>query len=272
MRLCVKIGGAQLEQEAARSRLAIAVASARSAGHEIVVVHGGGNQIRTLSARLGIPDRYHDGLRITDEPTAEVVLMVLGGAVNKTLVRSLGEAGVSAIVYTDISRGGTFAVRRHAPGGQDLGFVGAVRRVDRRLVDSLLASAFVPVLATVAPLDTAEPGDRSALYNVNADHAAAPLARAFGCEAMLFLTDVPGVLDAQGRLLPSLDAKNSEELRRAGVIRGGMIPKVDAALGALRDLPSGLVKIAPADGDDAVLRALDDSVGTRFIAANAGSL
>jgi acetylglutamate kinase len=271
MRLCVKIGGAQLEQEAARSRLATAVANARAAGHELVLVHGGGNQIRALSARLGIPDRYHEGLRITDEPTAEVVLMVLGGAVNKTLVRSLGEAGVPAVGICGAD-GGTFSVRRHAPGGQDLGFVGAVRRVDRRLVDSLLAAAFVPVLATIAPLDTAEPGDRSALYNVNADHAAAPLARAFGCGAMLFLTDVPGVLDANGQLLPSLGVKSCEELRRAGVIRGGMIPKIDAALGALRDLPSGLVKIAPADSEDAVLRALDDTVGTRFVAANTGGL
>ncbi len=264
MRLCVKIGGAQLERDDARAVLARAIGAAGDAGHEVVVVHGGGNQIRTLSSRLGIADRYHDGLRITDAPTAEVALMVLGGAVNKALVQSLAEANVAAVGLCGVD-GGTFTVRRHAPGGVDLGFVGSVRRVDRRLVDTLLAARFTPVLATIAPLDPSEQGDRSALYNVNADHAAAPLASALGCEAMLFLTDVPAVHDGDRRRLAELTPSRCQQLRKAGVISGGMIPKVDAALGALRDLPRGLVKIAPADGDDAVLNALDDAVGTRFV-------
>jgi acetylglutamate kinase len=263
MKLCVKIGGAQLEQEDARRTLARAIAAARADGHEVVVVHGGGNQIRSLGRRLGIEDRYHEGLRITDAETAQVALWVLGGEVNKTLVQSLGDAGVLAVGLCGAD-GGLFTATRHQPDGVDLGYVGTVERVDPRLCDALLAAGFVPVLATLAPLDPAAAGPRDRLYNINADHAAAPLARQLGCDAMLFLTDVEGVLDADRRRLPTLSPADCARLRAAGVITGGMIPKVEAALGALRSLPDGLVKIAPAAGADAVRAALSADVGTRF--------
>jgi acetylglutamate kinase len=272
-RLCLKIGGAQLEHPAARSELARGIANARKAGHAVVLVHGGGNQIRSLAHRLGLVDRYHEGLRITDEATADVALQVLAGEVNKTLVQCLVEHGVPAVGLCGadggISGRGTFTAERHAPGGVDLGYVGAVHRVDPHLPELLLASGYVPCLATLAPLENDLPGARDRLYNINADHAAAPLASALGCDALLFLTDVPGVLDADRIVIPALDAMSCRALQSAGVLSGGMLPKVDAALRGAAELPDGLVKIAPAAGPDAVLRALRDDVGTRFTNADA---
>jgi acetylglutamate kinase len=269
VRLLVKIGGAQLERDDARTAVARALAAAREAGHEPIVVHGGGNQIRELCGRLGLEERYHRGLRVTDAATADVVLMVLGGLVNRQLVLALEREGLRAAGLTGAD-GGTFAARRHRPGGVDLGFVGEVAHVDPRLVEALLRERLVPVLATVAPEAAARIDQKSlghpsdTFLNVNADMAAGPLAQAFGADALLFLTDVPGVLDAQQRLLPALAAADAERLRAAGVIAGGMVPKVEAALAAVRAAPRCVVKIAPAAGDDAVLAALRDEVGTRI--------
>lgn len=263
MRILAKIGGAQIEDEAGRAEFAGAVALARRAGHEVILVHGGGNQIRTLGKRLGIQDRYHEGLRITDAETADVVLMVLAGLVNKTVVRALSLAGVIACGLTGVD-GATFTARPMVAKGVELGYVGAIQTTNRTLVDLLLQKGIVPVIATVAARDPGAAGDDAHFYNLNADLCAGPLARAFGADAMLFLTDVPGVLGADKRLLASLDTKRCTALREAGVIQGGMIPKVAAALSACEDNPRALVKIAPATGDSAVLAALHDAVGTRF--------
>lgn len=261
MRILVKIGGAQLEQPGPRSQLCKALARARAEGHELIVVHGGGNQIRQLSKALGIEDRYHDGLRITDARTAEVVLMVLGGQVNRTLVAALQAARVPAVGLCGAD-GSTFTARKLEKPGIDLGYVGAIDLVRPQLVHSLLACGYVPVLATVAPGsggDGCEP-----FYNLNADHAAGPLCRAFGCDALLFLTDVPGVFDAERRLLPRLTPADCERLVQSGAAAGGMVPKLEAALLALRENPRALVKIAPADAPDAVLGALRQQTGTTF--------
>lgn len=265
MRILVKIGGAQLEEPGARAQLCKAVAAARAEGHEVVVVHGGGNQIRQLGKALGIEDRYHDGLRITDARTAEVVLMVLGGQVNRTLVASLQRAGVAAVGICGAD-GGTFTARKLERPGVDLGFVGAIDTVRPQLVQSLLASGNVPVIATVAPGSNSREGEP--FFNLNADHAAGPLCKAFGCDAVLFLTDVPGVLGKEKQLLRTLTAKDCEQLAEAGIATGGMLPKLEAALMALRDNPRAMVKIAPAGEPDAVLRALRQNVGTSFVNAH----
>lgn len=261
MRILVKIGGAQLEQPAARAALCGSLAAARDAGHELIVVHGGGNQIRQLGSALGLEDRYHDGLRITDARMAEVVLMVLAGQVNRTLVAALQRHGVPAVGLCGADAG-SFSARRLERPGVELGYVGAVDEVRPGLVQTLLAAGYVPVLATVAPGRTA--GDGEPFYNLNADHAAGPLCRAFGCSALLFLTDVPGVLGGGGELLRELTPADCERLRRSGIAKGGMLPKLEAALLALHENPAAMVKIAPAAGPDAVLRALSPEVGTRF--------
>ena len=261
MRILVKIGGAQLEQAGPRAQLCQSVAAARARGHELVV-HGGGNQIRALGKALGIEDRYHEGLRITDARTAEVVLMVLGGQVNRTLVASLQRAGISAAGICGAD-GGTFTATKLEKPGVDLGYVGTIHTVRPELVLTLLEGGHVPVIATVAP--GAQAGDGEPFFNLNADHAAGPLCRALRCDALLFLTDVPGVLGADKKLLPVLTPGDCARLVQTGAATGGMLPKLDAALLALRDNPAALVKIAPAGDGDAVLRALQPDVGTAFV-------
>jgi acetylglutamate kinase len=268
MRILVKIGGAQLEDAGPRGQLCDSLARARSDGHELVVVHGGGNQIRVLTKALGLQDRYHEGLRITDAPTAEVVRMVLAGTVNKTLVQSLQHRSVDAVGLCGAD-GDTFTARRLAASGVDLGHVGAVDHVRPELVEALLASGRVPVVATTAA-GTGADGD-APFFNLNADHAAGPLCRAFRCAAILFLTDVPGVLDGNGQRLASLTPADCERLVATGVAKGGMLPKLDAALQALRENPHALVKIAPANVADAVRIALRDDTGTRFTTAAAAA-
>ena len=270
MRVVVKIGGAQLEESRARRSLASSVAAARERGHELVLVHGGGNQIRELTRRLGIEDRYYEGLRITDADTAEAALCVLGGQVNRTLVRSLEDVGVRAVGLTGAD-GGTFQARPMTCGEVELGYVGEVARVRTRLLERLLAGGYVPVLATVAPRERSDEGgdpaeeDSEPFYNVNADAVAGPLGRALGADAVLFLTDVAGVTDETGAIIDHMTPEDGEALTKVGVIQGGMVPKVRAALSALEANPRARVVIASAEGDGALLAALEGSVGTRFL-------
>ena len=267
MRILVKIGGAQLERPEPRARLCAAIASARSHGDEVVVVHGGGNQIRELSGRLGLADRYHEGLRITDEATASAALMVLGGAVNRTLVQALQTAGVGSVGLTGAD-GATFTAAPLSRDGVDLGYVGEVDQVDGRLVETLLKASMVPVIGTVAPRADATAGEP--FFNINADHAAGPLCRALRCDALLFLTDVAGVLDGNGKLMPLLTEADCDRLVATGVATGGMLPKLDAARRAARENPRAIVKIAPSDADDCVRSALRDGAGSRFFASQNG--
>lgn len=259
MRILVKVGGAQLEEAGPREELVRSVALAQAAGLELVLVHGGGNQIRTLVRRLGLPEKYHDGLRVTDAETAEIVLQVLAGLVGKTLCAAFENAGIRSVSLCGAD-GSIFSAVPERREGVELGFVGAVGATDPRLVDLMLAEEILPLIATVAP------GPDGLFYNVNADQAAGPLAHGLQAQALLFLTDVPGVLDAEGRVIPVLSTDQCAELRGSGVIRGGMIPKVAAALAAVAANPGAVVKIAPAAGPNSILSALDPGVGTRFVA------
>jgi acetylglutamate kinase len=192
--------------------------------------------------------------------------MVLGGAVNRGLVAALQEAGVPAVGLTGAD-GGTFAAKKlRLDDGVELGNVGAVTTVRPALVETVLAAGYVPAIASVAP----GPSAQSPFFNINADHAAAPLARAFRCEAVLFLTDVQGVLDGAGKLIAQLTPMQCEELVQSGVASGGMLPKLDSALLAASANPKAVVKIASAAGADAVLAALRPGTGTRFVVQTAG--
>jgi acetylglutamate kinase len=262
VRILAKVGGAQLEVPAARAALCRSILAAKAAGHEIVLVHGGGNQIRALAGALGLAERYHAGLRVTDAKTADVVLMVLAGLVNKELVHALENAGVRAAGLSGADGRSFHARKAHAD--VDLGYVGEVGRIDPNLVETLLDAGFTPVIATAAPLARGEDAPDDHFYNINADLAAGPLARALDCDALLFLTDVVGVLDHNRELIASLSPETCAKLVGGGVISGGMIPKVDAAVAAFRAHRDALVKIAPAGAENCVLAALDASVGTRI--------
>jgi len=256
----VKVGGSLIEAAAGLVRLAAEVKRTIAAGHEVVLLHGGGNQMRTLQQRLAIPDRYHAGLRITDAETAEVALMVLGGSVNRGIVAALGSAGLLGVGLTGAD-GGTFAAKKKRLPGVELGYVGEAAAFDPTLVELLLTGRFVPVIASVAPLLPGEDAPADRFYNINADEAAGPLAAAFSCDAALFLTDVPGVLDSARRVLPRITEADAERLACAGVIGGGMQPKVSAALLAAR-AGCPLVKILPGDADDPILGGLSAGRGT----------
>ena len=263
MRIVLKIGGAPLARPASRGALARAVTEARGAGHDLVVVHGGGDQIRRQAERLGLEQRYVDGLRVTDSETAAVVLATVAGSVGKTLAAALAASGTRAVSLCGAD-GDLFAVERHSDGA--LGYVGAVTEVRTEVLETLLAAGHVPLVGCVGPLAPGAPGPRDHLYNVNADDVAAPLARALEADALLFLTDVPGLLDAGGARIATVDDVGARALTRDDVLKGGMLPKARAGLAAAAANPAALVKIAPADGPHAVLAALASDVGTTFLA------
>ena len=256
MRILVKIGGAQLGNA---STIAKAVGAARAVGHEVILVHGGGDQLRDWSQQLGLEDEYIQGLRVTDAKTARVVTAVLGGEVNAGLVKTLCAAGIPAVGLTGADGNFLGAAPKLQP--QGLGFVGEVQRVDPALIETLLAAQYTPVIASIAP-STDAPGNP--FYNINADEVVGPVAQAVGAEAILFLTDVSGVQDAHGQRISTLDSEQTHDLIQAGVIAGGMLPKTRAGFAALDACPRALVKIASATGAESILAALGASSGTRF--------
>lgn len=219
--IVIKIGGAVAGEESVA--LADAAALARK-GERVVIVHGGGPLVGEWSKRLGLDPRFEEGQRVTDPPTRDVALAVLAGLVNKRLVALLRAHGVSAVGLSGAD-GGMLEVAR---GRQSLGLVGEVTGARTDVLDAILATGAVPVVAPAA-ID----GDGE-LLNVNADAVAGALAIALEARLLVFVTDVEGVRDGNGAVLPTLDAATVRTLKEKGVISGGMLPKIDACLAAAR--------------------------------------
>ena len=218
--LVIKLGGSTLDNQ--RDALEDIV-WLRGLGARPVLVHGGGAEINEWLGKLGIPSRFERGLRVTDAETLDVVRMVLAGKVNGELVRLIGELGGRAVGLSGVD-GPLLRARQIAP---ELGYVGAVTSVFSGPVDALSAAGFIPVIAPLAL------GEDGSILNVNADDAAADLARGLGATKLLYLSDVPGILDEHGALLSTLTDGQVRELIAQGTIRGGMIPKAEACLRAL---------------------------------------
>jgi acetylglutamate kinase len=254
--LVVKIGGSVgAETDAALD----AVVALNDGGHPVVVVHGGGPLVGEWSERLGIQNetRFVRGLRVTDTETRDVALAVLGGLANGRAVASLIARGVAAVGLTGIDGGMLRAEREEA----DLGLVGRVTLVDSALLEELLESGRVPV---VAPAALAR--DDGEILNVNGDHAAGAIAASLGARLLVFITDVPGVRGKDGRVIGSLDADRARSLVDDGTIEGGMLPKVEACLVAAA--AGCRAAIVATRGVDAVERLLaGEQVGTVFEAA-----
>jgi acetylglutamate kinase len=249
----VKLGGTTLDAGAALLADIARAAERRS----LVLVHGGGKRLTEWLERLGIESRFEDGRRVTDDDALDAALAVLGGLVNGELVATLNRAGLRAVGLTGID-GGLLAAMRV----ERLGRVARVSGANPSVLYALIAGGLLPV---VAPLALDEDG---VICNVNADEAAAGLAGALGVRLVL-LTDTHGVLDGRGGTLPELDELSAEQLITEGVISGGMVPKVEGALAALR---SGAPEVVIADGRQrgALGRALDDpAFGTRLRGAGA---
>jgi acetylglutamate kinase len=220
----IKIGGNELDNPAFVQELAGRVAAMDAAP---VIVHGGGRAIGALQQRLGIEPLIRDGLRVTDAPSLEIVQMVLSGSTNKMLVAALFAAGVTAVGLSGVDGGLLRCVKKEVAGA-DLGYVGTVVGVNAALLEQLVAQGVAPV---VSPVSLGLDGQ---IYNVNADEAAAAIAAALGAGLLSFVSNVPGVLDDAGQPLPTLSAATTEQLIASGVIHGGMVPKVRAALDGLQ--------------------------------------
>lgn len=216
----IKLGGSTLGAHDTSLR---DIATARRAGRSIVVVHGGGAMISAWLARAGIEAKFVRGLRATDEASLEIVVAVLAGLVNKTLVAQLSALGAPAIGLS----GADAMVLQARPYDDELGFVGKIERVNPYAIEELLRLGHLPVIAPIAI-----EADGGQLLNTNADTAAGEIAAALKAESLVFLTDVEGVLDAEKRLLPTLSAADARALIASGAASGGMIPKLEAAVRA----------------------------------------
>ena len=235
--MVVKYGGNAMVDEDLKRAFARDVVLMKLVGMCPIVVHGGGPQIGELLARLNIPTKFVDGLRVTDAATMDVVQMVLGGLVNKEIVSLLNAAGGRAVGISgkdaELIRARKLTLKRrdHLPDGAseiiDIGHVGEVDHVDRALLDTLIDSGFIPV---IAPVGVGPDGES---YNINADFVASAVAQRVGAEKLILLTNTPGILDADGNTLTGLSHHDAVDLIDAGVIDAGMLPKVDCALSAI---------------------------------------
>lgn len=219
----IKYGGHAMDVPYLAASFVAGMAELHRRNMRFVIVHGGGPQINDLLKCLDIKNEFVDGLRITDTQTLSAVEMALCGKVNKSLVRQFAKAGLNAAGIS--GEDGNLLIARQKDAR--LGRVGSVERVDPGLVETLLKSGFLPVIAPLA-LDA-----EGNTLNVNADTAAGAIAGALHAKSFILISDVPGILDEKGRLFSFLTTRAIADLRREKIITGGMIPKVEACLHAL---------------------------------------
>lgn len=262
----VKYGGNAMTEPQLKASFARDVVLMKLVGIRPVVVHGGGPQIGSLLERIGKESRFVDGMRVTDAETMDVVEMVLGGLVNKEIVNLINAAGGRAIGLTGkdgpliyarklgaVSRGEA----ADAPELIDLGHVGEVSGINRKVLEFLAGGDFVPV---IAPIGVGEDGES---YNINADLVAGKVAEVLQAEKLILLTNTPGLLNADGEVMTGLEAADVRAMIADGTISGGMLPKIGAALDAV---DAGVARAHIIDGrvEHAMLLELftDEGVGT----------
>jgi acetylglutamate kinase len=223
VKLVIKLGGAAAEDAAGRRELARQMTELRRSGHHLAVVHGGGKMLSRTLDRLGIPTQFHQGLRVTDEPTRDVALMVLAGIVNKQWVAELQAAGQPALGICGGDAGLVEARKittRSNGHAQSLGYVGQPHKVNTTVLEMAFREGLIPVVAPLAL------GERGEFLNVNADDLAAALAMALKADRLVYLTESGGVWDAARRLLPVVQRSEIRRLIQKGIVRDGMIPKL----------------------------------------------
>ena len=262
--LVIKYGGAAMERADLKEPFALDVVLLQLIGFKPVIVHGGGPQIGAMMKRLGKEPRFVGGMRVTDEETIEIVEMVLVGKINKEIVGLINHHGGKAVGVSGKDAGLLRARRRphRLPGGEevDIGLVGEVEAVNTECIRLLDDNGFIPVIAPVGV------GAAGETYNINADLVAGEVAAALGAEKLVHLTDVQGILDRDGALVSTLSRKEAERLMGAGVIDGGMLPKVESSL---RALEGGTAKAHIIDGrvPHAILLELftREGIGTEIV-------
>jgi len=228
--IVVKYGGNAMIDDALKESFARDVVMMKAVGMNPVVVHGGGPQINGTLARVGKSTEFIDGLRVTDSETMDVVEMVLGGLVNKEIVNLINSHGGNAVGLTG-KDGNMIRARKISSGKADVdyGHVGEVVSINSDVVETLEAQGFIPVIAPIGS------GADGATYNINADSVAGSLARKLRAEKLVLMTNTSGVLDKQGALLTGLNSTQIDALKADGTIQGGMMPKVDCALEAVKN-------------------------------------
>ena len=233
----IKFGGHAMGEQASIDAFASDIVLLQQVGAKPIVVHGGGPQIGSMLARLEMESNFIDGLRVTDQQTISIVEMVLAGAINKSLVASISAAGGMSVGIS--GKDGNLIIAKKLSHRTkdtdsaienlvDLGYVGIPDKVDKQVLDALLGVNMIPV---VAPLGLGADGQT---YNINADTAAGSIASALNASRLLMLTDVDGVLDDNGKLIPRLSTAQAKQLILNGVIKGGMIPKVETCIQAVQ--------------------------------------
>lgn len=240
----VKYGGHAMGDEELAAKFARDIVQLKQTGINPIVVHGGGPQIASMLERLGIDSSFADGLRITDKATVEVVEMVLAGSINKKVVSAIHQAGGRAVGIS--GKDGNLVVARKVARTKrdpdsnieqiiDLGFVGEPDRINPEILETMIASDIIPI---IAPIGVSPKGET---YNINADTAAGAIADAVGAKRLLMLTDVQGVLDKDGKLIRELSTDDARALMEDGTISGGMIPKLKTAIATVDAGVEGVV-------------------------------
>ena len=234
--IVIKYGGNAMVDEHLKHSFAYDVVQLKRIGMNPIVVHGGGPQINDMLNRLDIKSNFIQGMRVTDQQTMQIVEMVLGGHVNKDIVNLILNQGGQAVGLTgkDGNMIEAKKMRMHDEKSNnsqfiDLGFVGEVLKINQSLLNVLCENNFIPV---IAPIGRNSDGET---FNINADLVAGEVAKSILAEKLLLLTNTPGVLDENGKLLRELDAHKVEFLIKSGVIFGGMLPKIHGALDAIKN-------------------------------------
>jgi acetylglutamate kinase len=266
MTIVVKYGGHAMVDEQLKADFARDITLLKFTGLNPVVVHGGGPQINRVIDQMGMQCRFVKGMRVTDEATMDVVEMVLGGKVNKDIVAQVNQQGGKAVGLSGKDGGLIRAKKLHIvyqedenkpPEIIDPGLVGEVEQIDPNIINTLSRQGFIPVIAPVGA------GDSGETYNINADLVASSIAMALSAKRLIFLTDVDGVLNLSGDLISSIDMEDIDRMIKEKAISGGMIPKIEWALEALKN---GVEKVHIINGNrrHALLLELftDKGIGT----------
>ena len=239
--IVIKYGGSVLINEAIKTSVIQDIALMKFVGFKPIIVHGGGSDINQMLSRLDIEPKFINGLRVTDEPTMEIVEMVLGGKLNKAITSELTLQGVKAVGISG-KDSHMMKVSRLKPSGQDIGFVGEVVSIDTQLIRTLVENDFIPV---IAPIGVDEDGQT---YNINADYAAVAVAGALNANKLEFLTDVSGVMldmNDKSSVISKISASQINRMIESGAITGGMIPKVQCCMAAIN---AGVKEVHIIDG------------------------
>ncbi len=232
----IKYGGHAMVDEPLKEAFARDITLLKFVGINPVVIHGGGPQINSVMDRMGMRPKFVRGMRLTDEPTMDVVEMVLGGKVNKAIVNQINQEGGKAVGLSGKDGGLILAKKLHIvhqidenkpPEIIDPGLVGEVTRINPELINTLSNQDFIPI---IAPIGSNESGET---FNINADLVAGKIAVALAAKRLLLLTDVDGVMDERGELISSIDSKSVKKMIKKQIVSGGMIPKIEYALEAL---------------------------------------